>query len=82
MGDDNNILKPEDTDKLAQAVIALTREVWVLRDRQKVLEAVLAEAGLLDTQKLEQYEPDEALSAELKAEREQMISKVLSALTG
>ena len=36
-----NRLKPEDIDKLGDALIALTHEVWVLRDRQKVLERLL-----------------------------------------
>jgi len=74
------MLKPEDIDKLAQALIALTQEVWVLRDRQTVLEAMLSDAGKLNREQLTQYQPDEKLSEELSAERKQLLEKVLGAL--
>jgi len=75
-------LKPEDLDRLAEAVIALTEEVWVLRDRQKVLEAVLEKNGLLAEGQTDLHQADEALSADLASERQALIDRVLGALKG
>ena len=76
-----NRLKPEDIDKLGDALIALTHEVWVLRDRQKVLERLLADAGVLTPDAVQAFQPDDSLNAELSAEREALINNVLRALS-
>ncbi len=76
------VLQPEDIDRLGDALIALTQEVWVLRDRQKVLETLLANAGVLDEQALESFQPDAELSAALDVDRQQLINSVLGALSG
>ena len=39
---ERRILRENRIDALGEAIIALTREIWVLTDRQAVLEAVLA----------------------------------------
>ncbi|MFT4591162.1 MAG: hypothetical protein ACI80M_000476 [Gammaproteobacteria bacterium] len=77
----SNRLKPEDIDKLGDALIALTHEVWVLRDRQKVLERLLADAGVLAPDAVQGFQPDDSLNAELSAEREALINNVLGALS-
>jgi len=74
-------LSTEDIDKLGEAIIALTKEVWVLRDRQRVLEAALSEAGVLEAGALDAFQPDEALQAQLAGERTELVDTVLSALT-
>lgn len=73
------ILDGSRVDDLGEAVIALTRELWVLSDRQAVLEAVLAEAGL-PIDKLDHYQPDEAMTARLAARRQALLDTVISAL--
>jgi hypothetical protein len=75
------VLQPEDIDRLGDALIALTQEVWVLRDRQQVLETLLAEAGVLSPQAVESFQPDAELSAALDADRQQLINAVLGALS-
>jgi hypothetical protein len=80
MGDSNRNLQPEDIDRLGQALLTLTRELWVVKDRVRVLEAALAQAGVLGSDAVNQLQPDAALQAELAAERARLIDTVLAAL--
>lgn len=73
------ILDASRLDDLGEAIIALTRELWVLSDRQAVLEAVLTEAGL-PIEQVDRYQPDEAMRARLAARRQGLLDNVLSAL--
>lgn len=73
-------LRPEDIDRLGQALLTLTSELWVTRDRVRILEAALVNAGLLTADALDQLQPDTALQAELDAERARLIDTVLAAL--
>jgi len=75
-----NKLNPEDVDKLGDALIALTQELWVLRDRQIMLEAKLEEAGVMNREELDRMQPDDVLTGELSEQRQQLIANVLSAL--
>jgi len=74
------VLNTEDLDRLGQAVISLTKELWALKDRQRILESALADAGFLGKDIVETYAPDEALTATLSAERRQLIDSVLNTL--
>ena len=77
----DRVLDETDIDRLGQAIITLTRELWVVKDRQRILEAALTDAGLLDSVALEAYEPDASLEDELKAERQKLIDEIINALT-
>lgn len=68
-------------DDVANALIALTRECWVMQDRQMVMEHVLAEAGI-DIARIDDYQPDEAMREKLEARRAAMLAHVLDALKG
>jgi len=72
--------KPADLDRLGQALLTLTKEVWVLRDRQRILEALLEKNGSVDTAALETFEPDTELADTLATERRELIERVLTAL--
>lgn len=74
------ILQPEQVDDVAQAVLALARELWVAIDRSLVLEAVLARHGLDIAAEIDAHEPDPALQAKLDQRREAMLRAVTSAL--
>lgn len=78
----NNNLQPEDLDRLGQALITLTQELWITRDRVRVLEAALAEAGVLPPDAVDELQPDDALAEALREERAQLIERVLGALEG
>lgn len=76
------ILKPEQIDDIAQAVLAVARELWVTIDRQLVLEAVLAKHGLDLTAEMDALEPDAALQAKLDARRAALLGSITQALNG
>ena len=78
---DRQFLGPHQIDDVARALIALTREVWVLTDRQILLERLLDRHGI-DTSALDTTDPDSAATAELDRRREQLLSAVLGQLRG
>lgn len=67
---------------LGLAVLTLTRELWVVKDRMRILEAVLEDHGIDARQAIERYQPDDALSAELARDGEALASRIVSALSG
>ena len=75
------IMAAHQVDDVARAVLALAREVWVLSDRQVLLEQLLARHGI-DTSTLDQNEPDPATQALLDARRDSLIEHVIAALKG
>jgi len=77
----DTVLTADDIDRLGQAVVTLTQELWVMRDRQHVLEAALADAGVLAQDIVDQYTPSEALKAQLRQERQSLLDNVLGSLT-
>jgi hypothetical protein len=77
---ERRILTPDQIDDLAEALLSLTREVWVLTDRQYVLERVLEGAGLDIRQAVEKYSPTEAEAAELADKRKRLIGELLRTL--
>ena len=76
------ILEDTDMNGLGQAIITLTKEIWVLTDRLHIMEAVMKENGVDIVDQVRTYQPDEALHAKLKAENEALIDRVLSAIAG
>ena len=75
-----NNLRAEDIDKLGQALLTLTGELWVVKDRVRVLEAALVEAGTLAPDTVDRLQPEPGLAQTLEAERGQLINAVLAAL--
>ncbi|MDX2144569.1 MAG: hypothetical protein SFV19_14535 [Rhodospirillaceae bacterium] len=75
-------LEPQDIDKVGQALMTLAKELWVVKDRQLVTEAVLAKRGIDISEEVSTFKPDAALEAKLAAEREGMIKKLMQDLTG
>lgn len=76
---DRRILPDSRIDDLGEAILALTREIWVLADRQAVLETMLVRAGI-DIAGIDSYQPDAAMTARLADKRQQLIDNVLVAL--
>ena len=73
-------LRTEDLDRLGQALITLTKELWVVKDRVRVLEATLTDAGVMVPGAVDRFQPDTELSTSISAERAQLIQQVLGAL--
>lgn len=75
-------LKPEDVDKLGQALMTLAQELWVVKDRQLVTEAVLAKRGIDISEEISLYQPDPELDAKLRAARQALVLKLTQDITG
>ena len=73
-------LQSQDLDRLGKAVITLAKELWVMKDRQRVLEAALADKGIVTSDLLDGWEPDDALQAALEHDRAALIDSLLKAL--
>lgn len=69
-------------DELVSAVLELTSEVWVLRQRMWLLEKAAADSGLDLTAKLEAYQPTAEEAAELTRMREALVAGVLRGMEG
>jgi hypothetical protein len=63
-------------DPIYQVVFNLARELWVVKDRQLVLEEVLKEAGIDAAALVDQYQPGDDLTQRLNAERQQLLDRV------
>jgi hypothetical protein len=64
-------------DKLTEALFFVAGELWVARDRQAVLERLLAEAGIDAPGRIDGYHPDAALAASLETGREAFVAGIL-----
>jgi hypothetical protein len=78
-------LTPYDTavraDRATQLALTLARELWVVKDRLLVLEAVLASEGFAGlSARIDAFQPDEATRAAIDAERKRFIAEVTAAL--
>jgi hypothetical protein len=67
-------------DATVRMVVELAAQVWVERERRIVLEAALADRGVVSRDQLEKYAPDAALAAALKAERNKFVEDVFKSL--
>ncbi len=73
-----SLLTPDQLDNLGLAVISLAKELWIVKDRQLVAEALLKQNGLLSD--LDSFQPDANLAARLAAERRRFIDDLTTAL--
>lgn len=67
-------------DRAAQLALALAQELWVVKDRLMVLEALLSSEGRNVRELVDRFQPDADHCAVLDAERKRFISAVLAAL--
>lgn len=58
------------------ALLGMARELWVARDRQRVLEQLLAERGVVAADAIDAYQPPAALQADLDAECRALIERL------
>ena len=61
-----------------EIMLNLLEELWVIKDRQIILEQLLAEAGIEMIEAIDNWQPDQETSARLDAERKQFIDRVLA----
>ena len=67
-----------DNDAMFEILVNALQEIWVLQDRQMVLERVLDEAGVEVSEAVERFQPDEAFESRLAAARQRFLDSVLS----
>ena len=65
-------------DNLMDAVVEMSAVLWTVRDRQIVLEKVLAEKGIDASKLIESYLPDTSEKAARAAERDDMVKSIFS----
>lgn len=73
-------LRETDAGALGKALLTLTKEFWVLKDRMNVMEVILTRNGINATQGIETFQPDEMMEARLRRESADMIGRVLAVL--
>lgn len=74
------ILTADQIDDLGEAILTLTKEVWVLTDRQHVLEAILEKKGVVIADEIERFVVDAPMQAALNAKRDRLVDSVLWAM--
>lgn len=79
---DRASLDNTDVGSVAQAVLTLTKELWVMRDRLAVLEAVLAEKGIDVSEDADRYQPNEEMQKQLDEQAKKLVVAILDALNG
>ena len=75
-----NFMDPTQVDDVANALLLVARELWVMKDRQRVLETLLAEAGIVAPVAVASHQPDETLAKELEADRRAFAKSLMAAL--
>lgn len=75
-------LTQNDMGHLANALISLTREVWVLADRMAITEEVLARRGIDIRAEVDAFQPDEAFQARLNEMGQRLARSVVDSLAG
>ncbi len=74
------MLTVDQIDDLGEAILSMTREIWVLTDRVHVLEAVLEKHGVLAQAEVDDFQPGPELQAQLNAKRDAIVQNLMRAL--
>ena len=77
MTDKPNNESSEPVDAIFQMLLHTLRELWVIKDRQLILERVLDEAGINVSEAVQNYQPDAEFVAKLDNERRDMLDKCM-----
>ena len=73
-------LSDADIGSVGLVLLSLTKEIWIIRDRLAVMEAVLAEKGIDIREDIEAYQPDREMRDALREQGNQLVSEVLNTL--
>ena len=79
---EQNFFKDPAIDRVLGLAMALAGEVWVLRDRVRALERLLAEKGVLAPGALDAPEADPAAAAAAVADRDEFVRHLMQNLLG
>lgn len=73
-------LGSERLDDLARMLTELASELWILKDRNMVLETLLAEHGVVTPAQVEAYQPDPETAQRISAERAAFTARIFGAV--
>lgn len=77
-------LTPNDTrlrsDPVAKLALTLAKELWMLRDRQLMLEDALARKGIDVAELIDRHPPQGNAAKAIEADRKRFVGEVLAAL--
>ena len=66
-------------DHLIAVTLELGAELWVQRERMRIIERLLGERGVVTSDMIEQYRPGETEIAAARAEREAFVGRIYGA---
>ena len=69
-------------DRALGMVMSLAAELYVTRDRLRVMETILVERGVLECGELERFEVPEAAQAEWNADRDTFVKAIMDNVRG
>jgi len=78
--DEASYLLQRRVDDLAQGFMAVTSELWIVKDRLAILEAVLAKHGIDAKAAVDAFEPTGEVKQQLDAERRAWAQRMIGAL--
>ncbi len=67
-------------DDLAAAYVSVLGELWILRDRQAVLEEVLQHHNISATDEIDAFEPSGSFKSRLDSERQAWVRRMVGAM--
>lgn len=65
-------------DKMLGAIVELTAQLYMAKDRIRVLEQLLIDKGLLTAEEVEQYKATPEFDAVMQKEREDLLKAVIT----
>ncbi len=69
-------------DRAVGMIMTLASELYVLRDRQRCLEKMLAAKGMLDIAALDGYKPSAEEAREIAADRDAFVASLMENVLG
>lgn len=67
-------------DDITRMLTEVASELWILKDRNMVLESLLAQAGVTTPAAIEAYQPDAATAQAIAAERAAFTARIFGAV--
>lgn len=66
-------------DNLIAVTLELGAELWVQRERMRVIETLLAEKGVVTPELIEQHQPSDEEAARARADRDAFVNRIYGA---
>ncbi len=68
-------------DKLAAVVVELAAQVWVMKDRARIIEGMLERGERVTAEAIDHFEPSDEEQQSLRKERDDFISRLFREIT-